>query len=115
MKTTFNASCSNWKDNDLPLSYEYSYEVKGVRTLFFDDNGATGKTVTSNTILPVGDTKNNNKLVLHVKIKDNFGGTTSLNFTLKVRQRQRSHSISKEVLDPRGLYILFKKRNSSVS
>ena len=43
-----------------------------------------GEVVTSTNQMPVGDTRNNNELVLYLKIIDSLGGTRPLNVTIKV-------------------------------
>lgn len=43
MKTEFNVSCANWRDENSPLTYEYSFEISGGVTVFFSSIGKPGE------------------------------------------------------------------------
>ncbi len=84
MITTFNITCKNWTDPDLPIKYDYSYELNGVRTVFFTRTGSPRKTVIFSGDLPIGDPNQDNVLDIFVNIRDKFDGATELHFTVKV-------------------------------
>jgi hypothetical protein len=85
MKTTFNITCGNWLDPDLPMTHEYAYTMNGVRTVFLTRTARNlGETIISGSQLPIGDLNRDNVLDIYVNIKDKFEGATEQHFTVKV-------------------------------
>ena len=107
MVTTFNITCSNWQDPNLPIKYEYAYVVNGVRSVFLIHTAESpGQTVISSSELPIGDPNRNNVLDIYVNIKDKFGSATEQNFTVKVVTIRFSQHIVKNLKFSLNLNLL---------
>lgn len=84
MTTNFTFVCQKWTDSDSPLTYEFSHESKGSRTVFFHHTVASGQNVSFTDWLPIGNELDGFKMNISVHIKDNLGAKTIRQFTLKV-------------------------------
>ena len=84
VQTNFSFTCERWRDPESPLIYEFSYESKGTKTIFFYRTVASGQSVHLKNWLPIGDELEDFKLNISVHVKDNLGAKTIQEFTLKV-------------------------------
>ena len=84
MQTNFTFICEKWTDPDSPLTYEFSYENKGTRTIFYYRTAVSGQSVHLMDWLPIGSEENDFKLIVNVHVKDYMGAKAVREFTLKV-------------------------------
>lgn len=97
VSTTFNISCSGWRDEDEPLTYEYRYYTSVGLVI----NGP----ITLNTLstkLPVGDWKEDYSFPVDIYIRDSLGDFSTERVLIKVWVYSAFTSLS-------GNCLLFKK------
>ncbi len=84
METNFTVSCENWFDNELPLTVEFSHQIKGVKTVFFFRDIPNGARVSATLWLPAGDENSDYRLNVSIVVKDRIGAKVTQDFLVEV-------------------------------
>ncbi len=90
METNFTLSCENWVDNESPLAVEFSYQIKGVKTVFFFRDIPNGARVSATLWLPAGDENSDYRLDVSMVVKDRIGAKVTQDFAVEVLYFQAS-------------------------
>ena len=81
LKTEFNLTCSNWKSDSTPLSYQFQYRLqKGLYSMLYN-----GLNSTFIFWLPPGNTSENYTIKVVVTVTDTFGASAPvINLSVQV-------------------------------
>ncbi|RMX60858.1 hypothetical protein pdam_00003501 [Pocillopora damicornis] len=80
LKTDFNITCSGWQDEDLPLTYQLSFQsIEGIVII------ARRNISNFTTKLPQGNQTENFEVKLEVQIFDSFGDAATVELTVQVK------------------------------
>ena len=80
LTTKFTFSCEGWVDDDLPLSYEFSYETSSGLSIVLEFGNQSSAT----TRLPPGDAENDHKITVDITIRDRYGAAAKKNVSVEV-------------------------------
>ena len=81
MHTPFMIRCTDWQDDDQPLTYEFAY-LNVQESVFFLSRISYAESI----FLPMGHEDNDFKLSLRIRIIDKLGAATTKAFTIQVRE-----------------------------
>ena len=88
METNFTVSCENWVDNESPLTVDFFYQIKDVRTTFFYRQIPSAGRVSATLLLAAGDEESDYRLNVSATVKDRLGGIVKQDFAVQVHYFQ---------------------------
>ncbi|XP_022803339.1 polycystic kidney disease protein 1-like 2 [Stylophora pistillata] len=103
-------SCSNWKSDNTPLSYQFQYSLgNDLYSVLYD--GLNSTIVTS--WIPPGNSADNYTVKINVTVTDKFGISASpVHLTIQIKPTQRVQPASVNLMANNSLFNVFiKKRN----